>query len=42
MYIIWFMLGHGAANGEMHVYICVCDETWKYYEETSLKAFLQV
>ena len=26
------MLGHGAATGAMHVYICVCDEIWKYYE----------
>ena len=30
---IWFMLSHGAVTGEMHVYICVCDETRKYYEE---------
>ena len=30
---LWFMLGHGAATGEMHVYICVCYETWIYYEE---------
>ena len=38
---IWFMLGHGAATGEMHVYICVCDETWKYYEEMLLRVTLQ-
>ena len=30
---IWFMLGHGAATGEMHVYICVCDEPWKNFDE---------
>ena len=30
---LWFMLGHGAATGEMHVFICVCDETSRYYEE---------
>ena len=30
---IWFMLGYGAATGDVHVYICVCDETWKYYDE---------
>ena len=35
------MLGHGAATGETHVYICVCDETWKYYEEIFLRVFLQ-
>ena len=38
---IWFMLGHGVVTGEMSVYICICDETWKYYEETSSRAFLQ-
>ena len=40
---IWFMLGHGAATaaGEMHVYICVCDETWKYLGEIFSRAFLQ-
>ena len=37
---IWFMLGYGAATGEMHIYICVCDETYDYYEEIFSRAFL--
>ena len=35
------MLGHGAVTGEMHVYICVCDETCKYSREIFLGAFPQ-
>ena len=38
---IWFMLGHGAATREMHVYICVGEETWECYEEIFSRAFLQ-
>ena len=33
------MLGHGAVTGEMHVYICVCDETCKYLGEIFFESF---
>ena len=35
------MLGYEAATGDIHVYICVCDETWKYFEEIFWRVFLQ-
>ena len=38
---IWFMLGFEADTREMHVYICVCYETWKSYEEIFVRAFFQ-
>ena len=36
---IWFILGHRAATGGMHVYICVWDVIWKYHEKIVSRSF---